>query len=138
MKTRDDLLGMLRAAGIEHAEIRSGNGWMVIAPSLGARILGAGIGEENALWVPPRVSRGAWDAGGNAGGQRTWIAPESGSRGFFFAPDGAQWGVPAEIDPGNYTTASAEEGWLSWRSAFTARAAHGARFPVAITRSMQP
>ena len=137
MKTRNDLLRVLRAAGIECTEIRAGNGWMVIAPPLGARILGAGIGEENALWVAPRVSRGAWEAGGNAGGQRTWIAPEAGPRGFFFSADGSPWGVPAEIDPGNYAPAAAEEGWLSWRSAFTARAADGARFPIAITRSMR-
>jgi hypothetical protein len=83
------------------------------------------------------VARGAWEAGGNAGGQRTWIAPEAGPRGFFFSDDGSPWGVPAEIDPGNYTPVAAEEGWLSWRSAFTARAADGARFPVAVTRSMR-
>jgi hypothetical protein len=107
---------------------------MIVAPALGARILGAGIGPENAFWVSPSVSTKGWDEGGNAGGQRTWIAPEAGPESFFFGPG---WSVPKELDPGDYHPHTAAPGWLSFRSAFTARAADGRQFPIAITRSMR-
>ena len=47
------------------------------------RILGAGIGEENALWTARSFSTRGWSDGGYAGGARTWIAPEEGPYGFF-------------------------------------------------------
>ena len=110
---------------------------MVVAPSLAARIIGAGVGDENLLWTAGRFSTRGWADGGNAGGARTWIAPEGGPRGFFFGPDGASWDVPPEIDPGAYTPCPVDDGWLSFRNELTARAADGARFPIAITRSLK-
>jgi hypothetical protein len=108
---------------------------MIVAPALGARILGAGIGEENAFWVPPSISTAGWDKGGNAGGQRTWIAPEAGPAGFFFR-DG-HWAVPPALDPGNYHPCPVAPGWLGFKSSFTARPADGRELPVAITRRMR-
>ena len=136
MKTREELLRTLERDGIEHMLVTSHDGWMVVAPALGARILGAGIGEENALWTASAFSTRGWSAGGNAGGARTWIAPEGGPHGFLFSADGARWEVPPEIDPGDYRPAPADEGWIAFRNVVTARSADGASYPVAITRSM--
>ena len=80
------------------------------------------------------ISTAGWDEGGNAGGQRTWIAPEAGPGGFFFRD--ARWAVPAALDPGDYRPCPATTGWLGFRSSFTARAADGRELPVAITRRM--
>ena len=137
MRTREELLRALERDGIEHRLVTAGDGWMVVAPALGARILGAGIGEENALWTAQSFSTQGWSEGGNAGGARTWIAPEAGPRGFFFSADGARWGVPQELDPGDYRPSPADEGWIAFRNVFTARSADGASYPVAITRSMR-
>jgi hypothetical protein len=135
VRTREDLESLLRASGISWRSAEKGDRWMVVAPALGARILGAGIGQENAFWVPPSLSTGGWDEGGNAGGQRTWIAPEAGPQAFFSGGDA--WSVPLALDPGDYRPHAAGPGWLSFRSAFTAEAADGQRFPVAITRRMR-
>jgi hypothetical protein len=87
--------------------------------------------------VAPGIARGPWGAGGNAGGERTWIAPETGPRGFFAGTDVSRWRVPAELDPGNYAEVPDSEEWRSWRTELTAHAADGASFPIAITRSVR-
>ncbi len=137
MKTRDELLRALERDGIEHRLGTAGDAWMIVAPILGARILGAGVGEENLLWTAPRLSARGWSEGGNAGGARTWIAPESGPHGFFFSADAARPDVPQELDPGDYQPSPADEGWIAFRNVFTAQAADGVLYPVAITRSMR-
>ena len=45
MRTRDELIRSLERDRIAHTVARAGDGWMVVTPSLGARILGTGIGE---------------------------------------------------------------------------------------------
>jgi hypothetical protein len=137
VKTLAELVAALRRDGIAHDISRSGGAWMLVAPRLGARVLGAGIGEENLLWTAGRFTNGSWAEGGNAGGARTWIAPEGGPGGFFYPGGGPQWDVPCEVDPGDYRPCAAGEGWASFRNAFTARASDGASFPVALTRSMR-
>ena len=64
MRTRTDLLRLLDASGIGYETLTAGPCWMVVAPALAARIMGAGVGEENAFWVPPVISLRGWDAGG--------------------------------------------------------------------------
>jgi hypothetical protein len=110
---------------------------MVICPALAARIMGAGIGEENAFWVPPALSTRGWNQGGNAGGQRTWIAPETGPSGFFFSAKGTNWSVPRDLDPALYRPAPAAAGTASFRTELTARTAHGTSRRISIVRSMK-
>ena len=69
----------------------------VVAPGLGAKVLAAGVDDENLFWVPTNIDAGAWCVGG----QRTWLAPELGKGGFFGSGESA-WRVPAELDPGRY------------------------------------
>ncbi len=137
MRTKDDLVGQLRQSGISFDSFESGSRWMIVAPALAARIMGAGIGEENAFWVPPVLSTHGWSAGGNAGGQRTWIAPEAGPLGFFFSADGSRWSVPMELDPGGYHAVAGEQGEGSYRAELTAQAADGVRHPIVLTRRMR-
>jgi len=130
--TRADLHAALARAGLDCEEIAAGDAWLIVVPALAARILGAGAGEENALWVDPRL-------GANPGGQRTWIAPELGPTGFFGA-DEAGWRIPPELDPGSYAPVPAElddDGWRAWRTRLDARAADGTVYPIAITRAVR-
>jgi hypothetical protein len=137
MKTKGDLVGLLERTGIAYESFESGSRWMIVAPALAARIMGAGVGEENAFWVSTEISTLGWGEGGNAGGQRSWLAPEAGPAGFFFSPDGSRWGVPLELDPGSYSPVPEKGEWRGYRSAFTARAASGERYPIVLTRSMR-
>ena len=82
-----------------------------------------------------RALRRRLGRGGNAGGQRTWIAPEAGPCGFFFR--GGRWAVPPSLDPGDYRPSPAATGWMSFRSSLTAQAADGRQHPIAITRRMR-
>ena len=52
-RTRSELVRLLEARSIAFETIESGQRWAIVAPPLAARILGAGIGEENAFWVSP-------------------------------------------------------------------------------------
>jgi hypothetical protein len=110
---------------------------MIVAPALAARIMGAGVGEENAFWVSPVLSTKGWTEGGNAGGQRTWLAPEAGPAAIFFSADGATWNVPMALDPGDYHQIPVETGGRSYRMALEVHTADGERYPIAITRSMR-
>lgn len=137
--TRGALREALAREGLAFEELERGPAWLIVVPRLGARILGAGIGDENALWVAPRFSTRAWDDGGNAGGQRTWIAPELGPRGFF-GRNVADWRVPRELDPAAFVPVPegrGDEGWHAWRTTLVARAADGSAFPIAITRAVR-
>ena len=139
MTTRSDLLRGLAKAGLAHTELRMGSSWLVVVPGLAARILGAGMDEENALWVAPKLVAAPWAEGGNAGGMRTWLAPELGPKGFF-GPDVAGWQVPPALDPGAYSPtlpADAKPGWHAWRTSLTADAADDGKYPISITRSVQ-
>jgi len=134
MRTKTDLVRLLEKSGIAFETVESGRSWMIVCPALAARIMGAGIGEENAFWVPPTLSTRGWDDGGNAGGQRTWIAPEGGPSGFFISPDGTTWNVLPDLDPAQYRPAPA--GGTSFRTELTARTARGASRRISLLRSM--
>ena len=136
MRTKADLVHLLEKSGIAFDAIESGRCWMIVCPALGARIMGAGIGEENAFWVPPALSMRGWADGGNAGGQRTWIAPEGGPSGFFVSPDGTKWNVPTNLDPAHYRPVPAPSGGVSFMTEVTARTARGASRRISLLRSM--
>ncbi|HUI69693.1 MAG TPA: DUF6786 family protein [Spirochaetia bacterium] len=136
MSTRVDLQQRLETAGISYQTAEANGSWMIVAPALGARILGAGTGEENAFWTAPVLAVRPWADGGNAGGQRTWIAPEGGPLGFFFSNDLALWKVPPALDPGNYFPQMGPPGSMAFRSSFVAEAADGRSYQISITRAM--
>jgi hypothetical protein len=137
VKTKSELIALLERSGLAYDRLESGSSWLIVAPALAARIMGAGIDEENAFWVPPALSARGWGDGGNAGGQRTWIAPEAGPAAIFFSADGSRWEVPFALDPGRYESVpAARRGFLGYRSELTLGAADGASYPIVLTRSM--
>ena len=78
---------------------------IIITPELSARVLGASFdGEdgENLMWVNDSILDGTYWAEKpyfwNAGGYRTWIAPED----LFFLDENNEWFVPATLDPAPY------------------------------------
>jgi hypothetical protein len=137
VKTRADLVRLLHGSGIDFQTMELGPCWMIVCPALGARIMGAGIGQENALWIPPALSTRGWNEGGNAGGQRTWIAPEAGPSGFFFSADGKTWTVPTDLDPGRYHAAPARAPVACFETELTARTARGASRRISLRRCMK-
>jgi hypothetical protein len=136
MRTRGELTRLLEKSGIGFLTLESGRSWMIVCPALAARIMGAGVGEENAFWVPSALSTRGWADGGNAGGQRTWIAPEGGPAGFFFSQDGAAWSVARDLDPGHYRAAPPPAGGVSFQAELEARTARGASRRISLVRSM--
>ncbi len=75
-----------------------GNEFLVV-PRFGARIFAVSVGGENLFWAHPDVLKGQ-------GGQRSWISPEGGAKGFLFKPDWTGNRDFSMMDPGNYKVAS--------------------------------
>jgi len=73
---------------------KQGNGF-VVAPKYGARILAVSVGGENLFWTHPNALLGQ-------GGQRSWISPEGGDKGFLFKSDWTGNRDFSMMDPGNY------------------------------------
>ena len=78
---------------------------LIITPELSARVLGAsfdGENGENLMWVADTLFTEAYWAKKpyfwNAGGYRTWIAPED----LFFLDEDNEWFVPSSLDPASY------------------------------------
>jgi hypothetical protein len=102
MSTLGALLAHLESLGLASVQLSGDNGARaVVVPELGAKVLGAGLDDENLLWVPDEISPGGWCVGG----QRTWVAPELGPHGFFGQTE-ETWTVPSELDPGGYVLAA--------------------------------
>ena len=82
---------------------------VVLAPDFSARVLGAsikGASDENLMWVNPSILDGTlWKTkpySWNAGGLRTWLAPED----LFFVDEKKNpesWFVPPQLDPVTYS-----------------------------------
>jgi hypothetical protein len=112
-----------------------GGAWAVVVPQLGARILGAGVGGQNALWVSPFLEACLEGKGWNAGGQWTWLAPELGPRGIFGRSD-REWTVPPALDPGSYRRTSAGATGGRYRCLLELHTASGTALTLGIERSL--
>jgi hypothetical protein len=75
---------------------------LVIIPEFGGRILSAYVGGKNLFWTHPDILKGQ-------GGQRSWISPEGGPKGFLFKPDWSGNRDFSMMDPGNYSVVVGEE-----------------------------
>ena len=131
MGTRTGLVRLLRAKGVEHQLLETpAGGWALVVPALGARVLGAGLGERNAFWVSPALE------GWNAGGLRTWLAPELGPRGFFGREEG-DWAVAPALDPGAYRLVETGPAAALCRGECRIRSADGTRYHLRIDRQAE-
>lgn len=78
-----------------------GNEFLVVA-EFGARILAACVDGENVFWTHPDILKGQ-------GGQRTWVSPEGGAKGFIFKPDWTGNRDFSMMDPGSYKVVASEK-----------------------------
>jgi hypothetical protein len=90
------------------------------------------VDEENLFWISKRLAKGTWCVGG----QRTWLAPELGSEGFF-GTNAEDWKVPPELDPGEYRLIETDSGDFSFRSDFEIERLDGRSYSLSIVRSLR-
>lgn len=126
---------MIQALSKENIEFyifekEEGTGFIVV-PSFGARIIGAFIDGENLFWTHPEVKKGQ-------GGQRTWISPEGGDKGFIFKPDWSGNRDFSMLDPGNYKVISFEKNkFISLKNSFKTTSNDGKEdYNLELTREM--
>lgn len=94
---------LLKSHKIDHYLFTSKQGSeFLVVPKFGARILSVSVGGENLFWNHPDLLKGQ-------GGQRSWISPEGGAKGFIFRPDWKGNRDFSMLDPGNYKVLSFKE-----------------------------
>lgn len=92
----NSIISVLESRKIEHYVFsNSQNNQSLIVPKFGARILAITVGGENLFWTDPDILKGQ-------GGQRSWVSPEGGAKGFIFRPDWKGNRDFSMMDPGNY------------------------------------
>lgn len=86
----------LQKENIEHVvKVNTNKDAFVIVPKFGARILAVSLGGKNLFWTHPEILLGQ-------GGQRSWVSPEGGDKGFLFKPDWTGTRDFSMMDPGHY------------------------------------
>jgi len=99
----ETIVKTLKSHEIEHFLFTNQGGHQfLVVPQFGARILAVSVGGENLFWTHPDILKGQ-------GGQRSWISPEGGAKGFIFRPDWKGKRDFSRLDPGNYKVASYAE-----------------------------
>jgi len=92
----NSIISVLKSRKIEHYVLsNSQENQFLIVPKFGARILAVSVGGENLFWTHPDILKGQ-------GGQRSWVSPEGGAKGFIFRPDWKGNRDFSMMDPGNY------------------------------------
>lgn len=100
----------------------------VIVPKFGARILAVSLGGKNLFWTHPDVLLGQ-------GGQRSWVSPEGGDKGFLFKADWTGNRDFSMMDPGNYKGVELEEKRHAFENSFQATSNDGKHhYDLALTR----
>jgi len=92
----NSIISVLKSRKIEHYILsNSQDNQFLVVPKFGARILAVSVGGENLFWTHPDILKGQ-------GGQRSWVSPEGGAKGFIFRPDWKGNRDFSIMDPGNY------------------------------------
>ncbi len=90
----------LRAQKIEYFLFHNSQDNQFLAvPKFGGRILAVSVGGENLFWVHPEVLKGQ-------GGQRSWVSPQGGAKGFIIRLDWKENRDFSMLDPGSYKVVS--------------------------------
>ena len=90
------IISVLESHKIEHYVFsNSQENQFLVVPKFGARILAVSVGGENLFWTHPDILKGQ-------GGQRSWLSPEGGAKGFIFRADWKGNRDFSMMDPGNY------------------------------------
>jgi hypothetical protein len=97
------IVEVLKANKIEYYLFQnSQQNQFLVVPKFGARILQVSVGGENLFWTNPDILKGQ-------GGQRSWVSPEGGAKGFLFKPDWNGTRDFSMLDPGNYRVLLSKE-----------------------------
>jgi len=99
----EQLTDALTRQGLSPVRLTAERGHAVVAPELGGRVLSVVLDGVECLWQDPRVPADCRAPGWNAGGQRTWVAPEHAPHSLFYRS--AEWSCPPELDPGDFAVA---------------------------------
>jgi len=91
--------------------VNSNKDSFVVVPKFGARILAVSLGGKNLFWTHPDVLLGQ-------GGQRSWVSPEGGDKGFLFQPDWTGNRDFSMMDPGNYKKVELGGKRLAYQNSF--------------------
>jgi hypothetical protein len=92
----NSIASILKGSKIDHYIFSNIQGsQFLMVPKFGARILAVSVGGENLFWTHPDILKGQ-------GGQRSWVSPEGGTKGFIFRPDWKGNRDFSMMDPGNY------------------------------------
>lgn len=135
LEERDDMksiIDVLKNNKIEHYVFSNDQGHSyLVVPKFGARILAVSIGGENLFWTHPDILKGR-------GGQRTWISPEGGPKGFIFRKDWKGNRDFSMMDPGDYEIILFEENeHLILKNSFKIRSNDGnENYSLSVTREM--
>ena len=131
MLKKDDLIQKIEDKKIHFYELSNDNKTsIVVSPSLGGRIIGAFVDDDNLLWVNPDIGND-W----NAGGHRTWYAPEWGAKSIYAKGDEFTWSVPNIMDPGKYIVTNHDENELiEMKNEFSVRTTDNTKFSLEMTR----
>ncbi len=126
----EKLREVVEKSGRRAVVLQNARGRALVVPELGGRLLSVNIDGMECLWVDPELRHGTWSGNWNAGGQRTWIAPERGGPELYFA--GGAWQCPPAMDPGEFRVESVTgDSQVRMKASFFAGApGHGARFSV--------
>ncbi|UCC40365.1 MAG: hypothetical protein JSV96_02625 [Candidatus Aminicenantes bacterium] len=129
----DSIISVLESHKIDHFIFSNsrGNKFLVV-PRFGARILSVSVGGENLFWTHPDILKGQ-------GGQRSWISPEGGAKGFIFKPDWKGNRDFSMLDPGNYKVAIFQENeHLALQNAFQTTSNDGKEeYDLTLTREVR-
>jgi hypothetical protein len=104
----DRLQDHITEAGGLPWRLRHPRGGALVVPELGGRVLAVELDGRPCLWFHPGLLAAGRAPDWNAGGQRTWIAPEHAPQSLFEA--GGAWRCPPELDPGAFREAAAGDG----------------------------
>lgn len=129
----NSVISVLKSQKIDHFIFSNnqGNRFLVV-PRFGARILAVSVGGENLFWTHPDILKGQ-------GGQRSWISPEGGAKGFIFSPDWKGNRDFSMLDPGNYKVTSFEDNeHLALQNVFKTTSNDGKEvYDLTLTREMR-
>ncbi|HFE52907.1 MAG TPA: hypothetical protein ENK07_05655 [Bacteroidetes bacterium] len=116
------------------------SGTIVVTPTYGARVLGAGVSgmeSENHLWANSLIATSEFwkkqPREWNLGGARTWIAPED----RFYLDKQDNWSVPPQMDPGNYSLVSKDERSVTCANEFDITSRDDQSYHVKVTRHIR-
>lgn len=129
----DSLIAALKSQKIEKYVFTNeqGNRFLVV-PKFGARILAVSVDNENLFWTHPDILKGQ-------GGQRSWIAPEGGAKGFIFRPDWKGNRDFSMLDPGDYRVSNYRKNeFMSLQNSFETASNDGKeKYDLTLTREVR-